>query len=101
MAGNRIFDEPLRGSDPGARTPFWFQIASRLLLLLASVFLLVALGTRVYSSNLIVAAFVVVFLAQECAALLYARAWFRESRRVDETKRELSSIYRHVLDGIL
>jgi PAS domain S-box-containing protein len=101
MAANPIFDEPPRGSDPGARTPFWFQIASRLLLLLAGIFLLVSLGTRVYSSNLIVAAFVVVFLAQECAALLYARAWFGESRRVDETKRELSSIYRHVLDGIL
>jgi len=96
-----MFDETTRGSDPEARTPLWFQIASRLLLLLAGLFLLVSLGTRVYGSNLIVAAFAVVFLAQGCAAFLYARAWFGERRRVDETRRELSSIYRHVLDGIL
>jgi PAS domain S-box-containing protein len=100
MAPNRIFDEP-RVSGPDARTPLWFQIASRLLLLLAGVFLLVSLGTRVYSSNLVVAAFGVVFLAQGCAVFLYAHAWFAERKRVDDTKRELSSIYRHVLDGIV
>ena len=83
------------------RTPLWFQIASHLLVLLAGVLLLVSLGTRVYRSNLVVAAFAVVFLAQGCAAFLYARAWFADNRRVDETKRELSSIYQHVLDGIL
>src|SRR5580704_16138049 len=101
MDANRMFEEPSRGSDPGAQTPLWFQIASRLLLLLAGVLLLVSLGTRVYGSNLVVAAFAVVFLAQGCAAFLYARVWFAEQKRVDETKRELSSIYRHVLDGIL
>jgi PAS domain S-box-containing protein len=101
MAPNRMFDEPPRGPDPGSRTPLWFQIASRLLLLLAGLLLLVSLGTRVYGSNLVVAAFAVVFVAQGCAAFLYARAWFAESRRVDETERELSSIYRNVLDGIL
>jgi PAS domain S-box-containing protein len=101
MAPEPIFDEPHRGSDPDGRTPLWFQIASRLLLLLAGALLLVSLGTRVYGSNLIVAAFAVVFLAQGCAAFLYARAWFAARRRVEETKRELSSIYRHVLDGIL
>ncbi len=100
MAPNRIFDEPLV-SGPDARTPLWFQIASRFLLLLAGAFLLVSLGTRVYSSNLVVAAFGVVFLAQGCAAFLYARAWFAERKRVDDTRRELSSIYRHVLDGIV
>jgi PAS domain S-box-containing protein len=100
MAPNRIFDEP-RVSGPDARTPLWFQIASRLLLLLAGVFLLVSLGTRVYSSNLVVAAFGVVFLAQGCAVFLYAHAWFAERKRVDDTRRELSSIYRHVLDGIV
>jgi PAS domain S-box-containing protein len=101
MAPNRTLDESPRGSDPDTRTPLWFQIASRILLLLAGALLLLSLGTRVYSSNLVVAAFAVVFLAQGCAAFLYARAWFAARKRVDETKRELSSIYRHVLDGIL
>jgi PAS domain-containing protein len=58
-------------------------------------------GPALYSPNLVVAAFAVVLLAQGCAAFLYARAWFAARKRVDETKRELSSIYRHVLDGIL
>lgn len=101
MTSNRTLAESTRVSDPEARTPLWFQIASRLLLLLASALLLLSLGTRVYSSNLVVAAFAVVFLAQGCAAFLYARAWFAARKRVEETKRELSSIYRHVLDGIL
>jgi PAS domain S-box-containing protein len=101
MPPNHIFDEPPRGSSTGGRTPFWFQIASRLLLLLAGALLLLSLGTRVYSSNLVVAAFAVVFLAQGCAVFLYARAWFAERKRVEDTRRELSSIYRHVLDGIL
>jgi PAS domain S-box-containing protein len=101
MAANRMFDEPPRSSDPGARTPLWFQIASRLLLLLAGALLLLSLGTRVYGSNLVVAAFAVVLLAQGCAAFLYARVWFAERKRFDDTRRELSSIFRHVLDGIL
>jgi PAS domain S-box-containing protein len=101
MTANRMFDEPSRGFDPDARTPLWFQIASRLLLLLAGALLLLSLGTRVYGSSLVVAAFAVVFLAQGGAAFLYARAWFAERKRVDDTRRELSSIYRHVLDGIL
>jgi PAS domain S-box-containing protein len=99
MAPNRTFDEPPRGCD--AHTPLWFQVASRLLLLVAGALLLLSLGTRVYASNLVVAAFAVVFLAQGCAAFLYARAWFAERRQVHDTRRELSSIYRHVLDGIL
>jgi PAS domain S-box-containing protein len=100
MTADCMFDEP-RGSDPDARTPLWFQIASRLLFLLAGVLLLLSLGTRLYSSNLVVTALAVVFLAQGFAAFLYARAWFAARKRVDETRRELSSIYRHVLDGIL
>jgi len=96
-----MFDEPPRGSNPGARTPLWFQIASRLLLLAAGALLLLSLETRVYGSNLVVAALAVVFLAQGCAVFLYARAWFVERKRVDDTRRELTSIYRHVLDGIL
>jgi PAS domain S-box-containing protein len=100
MTADCTFDEP-RGSDLDARTPLWFQIASRLLLLLAGVLLLLSLGTRVYSSNLVVAALAVVFLAQGFAAFLYARVWFAARKRVDETRRELSSIYHHVLDGIL
>jgi PAS domain S-box-containing protein len=101
MAPNQVFPEPLRGSDPDARTPLWFQVASRLLLLVAAVLLLLSLGTRVYASNLVVAAFAIVFLAQGCAGFLYAHAWLAERRRAFDTKRELSSIYRHVLDGIL
>ena len=94
-------DEPRAGYEADASTPLWFQIASRFLLLLAAALLLLSLGTRVYASNLIVAAFAVVFLAQGCAGFLYARAWFYERKRVYDTRRELSSIYRHVLDGIL
>jgi len=101
MASNHIFPEPFRGSDPDVRTPLWFQIASRLLLLFAAVLLFLSLGTRVYASNLVVAAFAIVFLAQGCAAFLYAHAWFAERRRAHDTKRELSSIYCHVLDGIV
>ena len=101
MTPNRMFDEPRGGSDFDARTPLWFQVASRFLLLFAALLLLLSLGTRVYASNLIVAAFAVVFLAQGCAGFLYARAWFYERKRVYDTRRELSSIYRHVLDGIL
>jgi PAS domain S-box-containing protein len=101
MTPNRMFDQPHAGSNADAPTPLWFQIASRFLLLLAAVLLLLSLGTRVYASNFIVAAFAVVFLAQGCAGFLYARAWFYERKRVRDTRRELSSIYRHVLDGIL
>jgi PAS domain S-box-containing protein len=101
MAPNQVCPEPLRGSDPDARMPLWFQVASRLLLLVAAVLLLLSLGTRVYASNLAVAAFAIVFLAQGCAGFLYAHAWFAERRRALDTKRELSSIYRHVIDGIL
>jgi PAS domain S-box-containing protein len=101
MTEKPLFDERSRRSDPGSRTPVWFQIASRLLLLLAGALLLVSLGTRVYASNLILAAFAIVFLAQGCAAFLYAHAWFGDRKRGEETRRELSSIYRHVLDGIL
>ncbi len=101
MAPNQIFPEPLRGSDPDASTPLWFQIASRLLLLLAATLLFLSLGTRVYASNLVAAAFAIVFLAQGCAGFLYAHAWFAERRGAYDTRRELTSIYRHVLDGIL
>ncbi len=96
-----MFDVPLRGPSLDVHTPLWFQIASRLLLLLAGILLLLSLGTRLYSSNLIVAAFAVVFLAQGCAVFLYAHAWFGDRKREEETRRELISIYRHVLDGIL
>ena len=99
MTQKPLFDS--RGSEPGTRTPVWFQIASRLLLLLAGALLLVSLGTRVYGSNLVPAAFAIVFLAQGCAAFLYAHAWFGDRKRGEETRRELRSIYRHVLDGIL
>ena len=98
---SHIFPEPVRGSDPDVRTPLWFQIASRLLLLLAAALLFLSLGTRVYASNLVVAAFAIVFLAQGCAGFLYAYAWYAERRRAFDTKRELRSIYRHVLDAIL
>jgi PAS domain S-box-containing protein len=101
MAATRTFDESRRGSAPEGRTPLWFQISSHLLLLLAAALLILSLGTRVYGSNLVVAAFAVVFLAQGCAVFLYVRAWFAERKRVENTQRELSSIYRHVLDGIL
>jgi PAS domain S-box-containing protein len=103
MDTKQIFLEPLRGSDPDVRTPLWFQIASRLLLLLAAALLFLSLGTRVYASNLVVAAFAVVFLAQGCAGFLYAHGWYAERRRTSATKRELSSVqnlYEHMADSI-
>ena len=96
MSPKPMSDEPRAGCEADAGTPLWFQVASRFLLLLAAALLLLSLGTRVYASNLIVAAFAVVFLAQGCAGFLYARAWFYERKRVYDTRRELSSIYRHL-----
>jgi len=102
MAASRIFGETPRGSGPASlRMPLWFQISSRFLLLLTAGLLLLSLGNRVYASNLLVAAFALVLLAQGCAGFLYAYVWFEERKRAHDTKCELSSIYRHVLDAIL
>jgi PAS domain S-box-containing protein len=101
MTTNPMPEGSSRGPQPVTRTPLWFQIASHLLLLLAGALLFISLGTGVYRSNLVVAAFAAVFLAQGCAGFLYARAWFVDNKRLDDTKQELSSIYQYVLDGIL
>ena len=101
MIPNRMLASPRGGSDPEVRTPLWFQITSRVLLLFAAALLLLSLGTRVYAENLVVAAFAAVFLAQGCAGFLHARAWFLVRKNVYDTEREFSSIYQHVLDGIL
>jgi len=102
MTPDRILSGLSLDSDPDALgPPLWYQIASRLVFLVAAALLLVSLGTRVYASNLIVGAFVIVCLAQGCATFLYAHAWFEERHRVRDTKRELHSIFHHVLDGIL
>jgi PAS domain S-box-containing protein len=102
MVSSRIFGDALRGSPPASlRIPLWFQITSRFLLLFAAGLLLLSLGTRVYASNLLVVAFAAVLVAQACAGFLYAHVWFEERKGAHDTKCELDSIYRHVLDGIL
>jgi len=100
MTLRRIFGR-FNDSDPDAHTPLWFQITSRLLLLFAAALLILSLGNRLYSSDLVVGAFAAVFLAQGCAGFLYLYAWHREQKRVFATNCEFDSIYRHVLDGIL
>ena len=98
----RVFREPGRPVDPDAiRMPRWFQVASRSLLLIATVFLFLSIGTRVIASNLIIAAIAVVCLAIACVSFLYAQVSFGEHKRACDTQRELSSIFHHVLDGIL
>jgi PAS domain S-box-containing protein len=87
--------------DREARTPLWFQISSRLLLLLAAALLLLSLGTRVYTENLMVVGFAAVFVALGCAGFLQIRSWILNQKRVCDTEREFSSIYQQVLDGIL
>src|SRR5580765_1864203 len=81
-------------SEPELFVPLWFRISTVLLVLISIVLLVVVLGERVYSSNLAVAALVCVLVALSCAAFLHVRAWYIG-------RKEFSSVYQHVLDGIL
>ena len=81
-------------SEPELFVPLWFRISTFLLVVVSIVLLVVVLGERVYNSNLAVAALVCVLLALGCAAFLHVRAWY-------VGRKEFSSVYQHVLDGIL
>jgi len=79
----------------------WFRAGSILLIAFAASLVVLALGRRVYTSNLEVAALIAVLLAQVCAGILYARGWLEDRKGIDATEREFTSIFLHVLDGIL
>jgi PAS domain S-box-containing protein len=89
------------GFVPAARTPLWFRAASFLLVGFAVALVVLALGRRVYNSNLEVAALIAVLLAQVSAGILYACGWLQDRKGIDATEREFTSIFLHVLDGIL
>ena len=86
---------------PAARAPMWFRAGSLLLVAFAASLVVLALGRRVYTSNLEVAALIAVLLAQVCAGILYACGWLENRKGIDATEREFTSIFLHVLDGIL
>src|SRR5258706_10364961 len=81
--------------------PLWFRISSLLLVAVAIILLVVVLGDRVYTSNLSIAALATVLVALACAAFLHVRAWYVGRKGVYATEREFTSVYQHVLDGIL
>ena len=86
---------------PAVRAPMWFRAGSFLLIAFAASLVVLALGRRVYTSNLEVAALIAVLLAQVCAGILYACGWLEDRKGIDATEREFTSIFLHVLDGIL
>jgi len=75
--------------------------AGSLLLIAFAASLVFRSGRRVYTSNLEVAALITVLLAQICAGILYACGWLEDRKGIDATEREFTSIFLHVLDGIL
>src|SRR5579871_786331 len=101
MAREFILDDTPGGRETRLRAPLWFQIASRSLFLVAAVLLFLSLGTHLYGTKLVVADVAIMVLAQGSVGFLYASVWFAERRRVRDAQRELSSLFRHVLDGIL
>jgi len=86
---------------PAARAPRWFRAGSLLLVGFAAVLVVLALGRRIYTSNLEVAALIAVLVAQICAGLLYAHGILEGRKGIDAIEREFTSIFLHVLDGIL
>ena len=86
---------------PAARAPMWFRAGSLSLVGFAAALVLIALGRRVYTSNLEVAALLAVLIAQVCTGLLYAFGFVQNRKGIDATEREFTSIFLHVLDGIL
>lgn len=81
-------------SEPELLVPLWFRVSTVLLVVFSIILLVVVLGERVYTSNLPIAALVSVLLALGCAAFLHVRTWY-------VGRKEFSSVYHHVLDGIL
>jgi len=101
MTSKLIFGKLRPDFVPAARAPMWFRAGSILLIAFAASLVVLALGRRVYTSNLEVAALIAVLLAQVCAGILYACGWLEDRKGIDATEREFTSIFLHVLDGIL
>ncbi len=101
MTPKGIFGKMRPDFVPAARAPMWFCAGSLLLIAFAASLVVLALGRRVYTSNLEVAALITVLLAQICAGILYACGWLEDRKGIDATEREFTSIFLHVLDGIL
>ena len=100
MLPKRTFT-PNAPNTPEAFVPLWFRISTLLLLGIAFVLLLVALGDHVYTSNLAVAALIAVLVALACAAFLHIRAWTAGRRELYEKEQEFFCVYQNALDAIL
>ena len=83
------------------RSPVWFRATSLLLVAFAAALVVLALGSRVYALNLEIAALIAVLFAQICAGSLYAIGWLEDRKGLEAVEREFTSIFLHVLDGIL
>jgi PAS domain S-box-containing protein len=81
--------------------PLWFMISCFLLLTVAILLLIVALGDRIYTSNLSAMAIAIVLVSLGCTVVLQVRAWHLGRQRIHATECEFTSIYQNALDGIL
>jgi PAS domain S-box-containing protein len=90
-----------RGTFPDAKDPLWFLISCLLLLAFGFLLLLVALGDRLYVSNLSTSVLAVLTVLLGFTAFLHVRAWQLGRRGFDATESQFTSIYLHALDGIL
>src|SRR5437660_11717232 len=86
---------------PAAQAPMWFRAGSLLLVGFAAALVVLALGRRIYTSNLEVTALIAVLLVQVCSGILYACGWLEGRKAIDATELDFTSIFLHVLDGIV
>ena len=101
MIRSRHSRKPRPALDSAERVPIWYPLVSYLLVALSAVLILLALGRRVYASNLELAAIVAVLLLQATTNLLYVRTWVMGRRNEDALENEFDSLYRNVSDAIL
>jgi len=85
---------PKDGGEPELYVPLWFRVSTLLLLAGSIVVLAIVLGDRLYTSHLAVPSLAAVAAALGCAVFLHLRAWY-------VGRKEFSSLYQHVLDGVL
>src|SRR5580658_2937588 len=90
-----------RDTFPDSKDPLWFLISCLLLLAFGFLLLLVALGDRLYVSNLSSSVLAVLTVLLGFTAFLHVRAWHLGRRGFDATESQFTSIYLHALDGIL
>jgi PAS domain S-box-containing protein len=94
-AANRI------DSNPDLNDPLWFLVSCLLLLAVALLLLIVALGDRAYASNLFAPMLAVLMVSLGFTAFLQVRSWHLGRRGFHATESQFTSIYLHALDGIL